>query len=115
MNERLASMFALLLVACAPELSIPPGSAADARSEPAPPRAGSGVLLASFDPDTLAPAEPRSEPAAEPAGTVYTCPHHPEVQSDKPGRCPKCGMPLEPKKGPPGGDPHAGHDHGAHP
>jgi FtsP/CotA-like multicopper oxidase with cupredoxin domain len=25
---------------------------------------------------------------------VYTCPMHPEVQSDKPGECPKCGMTL---------------------
>jgi len=26
--------------------------------------------------------------------TVYTCPMHPEVISDKPGKCPKCGMTL---------------------
>jgi multidrug efflux pump subunit AcrA (membrane-fusion protein) len=26
--------------------------------------------------------------------TIYTCPMHPEVKSDKPGRCPKCGMDL---------------------
>lgn len=26
---------------------------------------------------------------------TYTCPMHPEVQSDKPGECPKCGMDLE--------------------
>ena len=35
--------------------------------------------------------------AAEPAAVVYTCPMHPEVVSDKPGRCPKCGMKLVPK------------------
>ena len=27
----------------------------------------------------------------------YTCPMHPEVKSDKPGACPKCGMVLEKK------------------
>jgi Heavy metal binding domain len=25
----------------------------------------------------------------------YVCPMHPEVQSDKPGKCPKCGMKLQ--------------------
>lgn len=25
---------------------------------------------------------------------VYTCSMHPEVESDKPGKCPKCGMEL---------------------
>jgi len=29
-------------------------------------------------------------------GTVYTCPMHPEVRQDSPGRCPKCGMNLVP-------------------
>jgi len=27
---------------------------------------------------------------------TYTCPMHPEVQQDKPGNCPICGMALEP-------------------
>ena len=31
-----------------------------------------------------------------PAGTIYTCPMHPEIRSDRPGNCPKCGMTLEP-------------------
>ena len=29
---------------------------------------------------------------------VYTCTMHPEVISDKPGKCPKCGMDLVEKK-----------------
>ena len=36
-------------------------------------------------------------PHRPPAGagpTVYACPMHPEVTSDQPGRCPKCGMKL---------------------
>ncbi len=28
----------------------------------------------------------------------YTCPMHPEVTSEKPGTCPKCGMNLELEK-----------------
>ncbi|MEO8314670.1 MAG: copper-translocating P-type ATPase [Pseudomonadota bacterium] len=34
--------------------------------------------------------------APQPAGTLYTCPMHPEVRQDHPGTCPKCGMALEP-------------------
>jgi Cu+-exporting ATPase len=36
-----------------------------------------------------------------PKGTQYTCPMHPEVISDHPGDCPKCGMALEPVGIPP--------------
>ncbi|NOZ75049.1 MAG: heavy metal translocating P-type ATPase [FCB group bacterium] len=39
-----------------------------------------------------------SGPSSEPAtGEEYVCPMHPDVVSDKPGSCPKCGMALEPK------------------
>ena len=41
------------------------------------------------------PAAYIAKQEASPA--VYTCPMHPEVQSDKPGKCPKCGMNLEKK------------------
>jgi Cu+-exporting ATPase len=30
------------------------------------------------------------------AGTIYTCPMHPEIRQIGPGACPKCGMALEP-------------------
>ena len=28
------------------------------------------------------------------SGETYSCTMHPEVKSDKPGNCPKCGMTL---------------------
>ena len=31
------------------------------------------------------------------AGSIYTCPMHPEIRQDHPGACPKCGMALEPE------------------
>ena len=38
------------------------------------------------------------EPAPEmPAGTIYTCPMHPEIRQVGPGSCPICGMALEPE------------------
>jgi P-type Cu+ transporter len=32
-----------------------------------------------------------------PAGTIYTCPMHPEIRQVGPGNCPICGMALEPE------------------
>jgi P-type Cu+ transporter len=37
--------------------------------------------------------------AADTAGTIYTCPMHPEVRQIGPGACPICGMALEPEAG----------------
>lgn len=31
------------------------------------------------------------------SSAIYTCPMHPEIEQVGPGRCPKCGMALEPK------------------
>src|SRR5262249_53315442 len=41
-------------------------------------------------------AAPASAPAA-PAGTIYTCPMHPQIRQPMPGNCPICGMALEPE------------------
>ena len=54
-----------------------------------------------------------TEPAAEPTGS-YTCPMHPEVTSDSPGSCPKCGMDLVPQADAGKHAHHGHHGHGNH-
>ena len=50
----------------------------------------------------LAPKNTPVETSAP--GTIYTCPMHPEVVSDKPASCPKCGMDLVKKEVKPSAD-----------
>ena len=38
----------------------------------------------------------KGEPEPLPAGTLYTCPMHPQIVQEGPGHCPICGMALEP-------------------
>ena len=54
--------------------------------------------LAKFraDPAQYVAASHQTHGSAPVAGTVYTCPMHPEVRQDRPGTCPMCGMALEP-------------------
>jgi len=50
------------------------------------------------------------------AASSYVCPMHPEVASNSPGTCPKCGMKLVPSDALPASasDQHEGHAHGEH-
>ena len=48
------------------------------------------------DPAKYLAKEKRPEPEM-PAGTIYTCPMHPEIRQVGPGSCPICGMALEPE------------------
>jgi Cu+-exporting ATPase len=57
----------------------------------------SGGCLAKFkaDPNKFLTKKSKAA-AAVPAGTIYTCPMHPQIRQVGPGSCPICGMALEP-------------------
>jgi hypothetical protein len=110
----------LLCASCAADVPGIAGSPADPEAETATIQSGVGVLASGFDSERLAPtavnpgaAHPHHHGDQAPAASTYMCSHHPEVVSDKPGQCPKCGMDLVPKKPAaapaPTIDPHEGH------
>jgi Cu+-exporting ATPase len=45
----------------------------------------------------LSPQTEAPPPKPAPAGTIYTCPMHPQIRRPGPGFCPICGMALEPE------------------
>jgi FtsP/CotA-like multicopper oxidase with cupredoxin domain len=74
-------------------------------------RQGLDAWLAAAPNKVLALVAQMDDPAAMPAGAgpvTYACPMHPEVTSEQPGRCPKCGMELLASR--PGGQPQGGHE-----
>lgn len=120
----------LTLAACASEPKrLPPAQDPSSPEAPeAPPAPLPGTLSAPVATEPPAStgaghAHPGAPATARDAGvTVYVCPMHPEVRSDTPGSCPKCGMKLvpEPPQGPSAPDagrPSAApeHQHGGHP
>ena len=50
------------------------------------------------DSSRISPPPTTKPSVVKPGKQLYTCEMHPEVISDKPGDCPKCGMKLIPKK-----------------
>src|SRR5262249_13486250 len=48
------------------------------------------------DPAKYLPQDAGEDAPAAPAGTIYTCPMHPQIRQVGPGSCPICGMALEP-------------------
>lgn len=96
---RLSALAALLLsVACvSSRLDLPSDHPANAKARTAP------LELASLH---AQPAVAHHHGEASPAADTYTCPMHPEITQNAPGKCPKCGMNLVKKSS---ATPHAGH------
>lgn len=103
MVRQIALALAVLLVAgcAARQFEVP-------ESHPANPAASEAPLppeSATLKPESV--NQPLDDDRAPVAGHVhgqqgppaavarYQCPMHPDVRSDKPGRCPKCGMSLQ--------------------
>ena len=103
---RIAFPFAglVLLAGCAATTPMTPGP--DHPADPDAPTSAApepSTVLALTPAPTTSPAPTRPKPTTQSAVT-YTCPHHPEVVSSEPGKCPKCDMKLVRKEG---GDGHA--------
>lgn len=82
-------------------------------SQPASPGAGHEHHGTSAPPVTTSGADTSSmgaPPTTQPqeATAIYVCPMHPDVVSDAPGKCPKCGMNLVKKQSTGGLAPHKG-------
>jgi len=65
--------------------------------QPAPLTIGGLKPRVDHDHQHAATAAAPAPDAGHAAAVEYTCPMHPEVISDRPGACPKCGMALEPR------------------
>ena len=80
-----------------------PAATAPTAAPPTPPpahdHAAHGAEVAAPPNTASSGGHDHARAAPSKAKAVYTCPMHPEVLSDKPGRCPKCGMNLVKKSG----------------
>ena len=88
MHRKFLTAVALLLAGCASTATLdsPSTGAADTRA----------IESIASDTPPLTLDAPTTAPVL---AALYTCPMHPSVISNHPGKCPICGMALEPKAG----------------
>jgi NADH-quinone oxidoreductase subunit J len=70
------------------------------------------VILAKRERTPVQEPEVMGAGAAKSSAQIYTCPMHPEIRQQEPGKCPICGMSLVPAEGTSGSggqSPHGGH------
>jgi Cu(I)/Ag(I) efflux system membrane fusion protein len=85
------------------ESGMSPGAAADVPmpsapgvSMPMPPGKVTSAPRATSSPLPSASASPSPAASTSPPPVAYACPMHPDVHGAAPGKCPKCGMDLQP-------------------
>src|SRR3954447_22908641 len=94
--EHLGTTYHFCSKGCAAKFTADPDRYLSGSREPMPPVVQIGGLKRSPLSTTVSalpsPPETARVPGHEPHSTRYTCPMDPEVVSDSPGACPKCGM-----------------------
>ena len=88
----------LVLVGCAP-LSHWPGPDSGSPANPLAQTAPYVPPSNPYDNSDATSSGVGESHAPQDAVKTYTCTMHPEIRSDEPVRCPKCGMTLTPLKG----------------
>lgn len=69
-----------------------------------------GFIFASFFNQVNSQSSTNKTVTEQQVSKKYTCPMHPEIVTDKPGNCPKCGMTLVEKTDTKQGGMHKMHD-----
>ena len=90
----------LLATACV-STGLEPGSdhPANAKAETGPPPRSENILATAPSPDQgSAAAANQGHEHATPMADTYTCPMHPQIVRNAPGKCPICGMNLVKKE-----------------
>src|SRR4051812_7670542 len=94
--EHLGTTYHFCSKGCAAKFTADPDKYLSGAREPMRPVVQIGGLKRSSSQIPAAASPQSPAPSPQSPTTLYTCPMHPEVVSDEPGACPKCGMALEP-------------------
>lgn len=105
-SRHVATLISHVLAAACSSRAVPSAWPESAAASPASAAAPIAAVTRSLEADPPLPGEsaagweglessvPAESHAGHEHGAIYTCPMHPEVLSEAPGKCPRCGMNL---------------------